>query len=262
MAGSWQRASEAVASCWRSGMKMNSLMTGEEDLSRVATVINVGLRPQRIWNELDVSDVMSSSDGPSGRSSAVGSDGRRWRGVFFVAVDVWAEHGLTDDGSVTVGQRALIGGCRWWLCIASPAGKEVAGGSHGCRPYHVDDGAPKVLHNVGRGRTCTLPGAQRVMTDIWLPLVNTLSLLASIKGTLELCQENKLKENLQSMVSSYKPLASTTSYLLHPFLSSPLWGRTVLVTVKLNLRMTYIVHGLLLYVSFSMFPKCFCLIRV
>ncbi|KAL5979020.1 hypothetical protein ACLOJK_018917 [Asimina triloba] len=114
----------------RSGMKMNSLMTGEEDLPRVATVINFGLRPQRIWNELDVSDVMSGSDGPSGRSPAVGSDGQRWRGVFFIAVDDEAMHGLTDDGSVMIGQRALIGGCRWWLCIASPAGKEVADGSH------------------------------------------------------------------------------------------------------------------------------------
>ncbi|KAL6000391.1 hypothetical protein ACLOJK_024086, partial [Asimina triloba] len=59
----------------RSGMKLKLLMTGEEDLPRVATVMNVGLRPQRIWNVLVVAVVMNGSDGPSGCSPVVGSDG-------------------------------------------------------------------------------------------------------------------------------------------------------------------------------------------
>ncbi|KAL5979761.1 hypothetical protein ACLOJK_041408, partial [Asimina triloba] len=46
----------------QSGMKMGSLMTGEEDLPRVAAVINVGLRPRRIWNVLIVAVVMSGLD--------------------------------------------------------------------------------------------------------------------------------------------------------------------------------------------------------
>ncbi|KAL6004047.1 hypothetical protein ACLOJK_004594, partial [Asimina triloba] len=61
----------------RSGMKMNSLITGEEDLPRVATVINVGLRPRRIWNVLVVSVVMSGLDRGDDGLVVMGFDGEK-----------------------------------------------------------------------------------------------------------------------------------------------------------------------------------------
>ncbi|KAL5985183.1 hypothetical protein ACLOJK_036421 [Asimina triloba] len=63
----------------RSGMKLKLLMTGEEDLPRVATVMNVGLRPQRIWNVLVVAVVMNGSDRGNDDPLMVGSAvGFRW----------------------------------------------------------------------------------------------------------------------------------------------------------------------------------------
>ncbi|KAL5999346.1 hypothetical protein ACLOJK_040806 [Asimina triloba] len=61
----------------RSGMKMNSLMTSEEDLPHVTTVINVGLRPRRIWNVLVVSVVMSGLDWGDDGPVVMGSDGEK-----------------------------------------------------------------------------------------------------------------------------------------------------------------------------------------
>ncbi|KAL5985403.1 hypothetical protein ACLOJK_027387 [Asimina triloba] len=58
----------------RSGIELNLLMTGEEDSPRVASMINVGLRSQQIWNVRIVFFVMNGSDGPSGRSPVVGID--------------------------------------------------------------------------------------------------------------------------------------------------------------------------------------------
>ncbi|KAL5986634.1 hypothetical protein ACLOJK_014967, partial [Asimina triloba] len=57
----------------QSGMELNFLMTGEEDLPRVASVINVGLRPRQIWNVLVVAVVMNGLDRGKDRLSVVGS---------------------------------------------------------------------------------------------------------------------------------------------------------------------------------------------
>ncbi|KAL5985595.1 hypothetical protein ACLOJK_027581 [Asimina triloba] len=73
----------------RSGMKMNSLMTGEEDLPRVATVMNVGLRPQRIWNVLVVAVVMNSSDRGNDGPCMVGFAGRLMDGSSVMVVSCW-----------------------------------------------------------------------------------------------------------------------------------------------------------------------------
>ncbi|KAL6010663.1 hypothetical protein ACLOJK_001101 [Asimina triloba] len=59
----------------RSGMKMGSSATDEEDSPRVAAVIRVGLRPRRIWNVLVVAVVMSSSDWSDDGPAMVGFAG-------------------------------------------------------------------------------------------------------------------------------------------------------------------------------------------
>ncbi|KAL5996617.1 hypothetical protein ACLOJK_007536 [Asimina triloba] len=119
---------------WRDGlekktMKMNSLMTGEEDLPRVATVINVGLRPRRIWNVLVVAVMMNGldrgKDGPAmvgstagdvASSSSRSSSGRDGRSA--------AASPAGSSGSATASPAT-----RW-----SSGGSGVSGGSHGCRP--------------------------------------------------------------------------------------------------------------------------------
>ncbi|KAL5984274.1 hypothetical protein ACLOJK_018378 [Asimina triloba] len=133
----------------RSGMKLKLLMTGEEDSPRVASVINVSLRSQQIWNARIVAVVMSGLDRGKDGPMMVGLDD--WHGfVVFFTGDVWVEHG--DGGQHRRNGRAK-GFDRWlsrWRERLSPA--DGNGGSH------VDDGAPKVLHVVGRRRM--LPRAQ------------------------------------------------------------------------------------------------------
>ncbi|KAL5986190.1 hypothetical protein ACLOJK_014523 [Asimina triloba] len=137
----------------RSGMKMNLLMTGEEDLPRVVAVIIVGLWPRRIWNVLVVVVVMSGLDRGKDGPTVVGiaGGGRRL---------------LLRRGSTAMmhGKRRQ---CSGWLRAAAAGGTagssgvvvahrravSSSAGSHGCRPSHVDDGARKVLHGIGRGRT-------------------------------------------------------------------------------------------------------------
>ncbi|KAL6000621.1 hypothetical protein ACLOJK_024320 [Asimina triloba] len=70
--GSGQGASDGLGEN-RRGMELISLMTGEEDSPRVASVINVGLRPRQIWNVLVVPVVMNDSDWIDGGPSMVGS---------------------------------------------------------------------------------------------------------------------------------------------------------------------------------------------
>ncbi|KAL6009518.1 hypothetical protein ACLOJK_022747 [Asimina triloba] len=70
-------------------IELNSLMTGEEDSPRVATVINVGLRPRWIWNVLVVAVMMNDSDRGSDGPAVVGlgwsATASSW--ASFVAVD-------------------------------------------------------------------------------------------------------------------------------------------------------------------------------
>ncbi|KAL6013190.1 hypothetical protein ACLOJK_003682 [Asimina triloba] len=101
-------------------IKMNLLVMSEEDSPRVATVINVGLRPRRIWNVLIVFVVMNDFDGPTGCSAMVGF-------VFFV--DVGGEREPVVDGGRADGSfNGMLG--RW----LSASGNGFIGGSHGCRP--------------------------------------------------------------------------------------------------------------------------------
>ncbi|KAL6000150.1 hypothetical protein ACLOJK_034828 [Asimina triloba] len=95
----------------RSGMKMNMLMTGEEDLPRVATVINVGLQPRRIWNVLVVAVVMNGLDRGDDGSAVVGFDGGgcwlvRRRRLRLSATAAWWRLRAAAAGGTTVW---------WWL---------------------------------------------------------------------------------------------------------------------------------------------------
>ncbi|KAL5996732.1 hypothetical protein ACLOJK_007652, partial [Asimina triloba] len=65
-------ASPVTATKTDSGIEVMLLMTGEEDLPRVASVINVGLRPRRIWNVLVVPVVMNGLDGGNDDPTMVG----------------------------------------------------------------------------------------------------------------------------------------------------------------------------------------------
>ncbi|KAL5980249.1 hypothetical protein ACLOJK_036716 [Asimina triloba] len=116
----------------RSGIELNLLMTGEEDSPRVASVINVDLRPRQIWNVLIVFFVMNGSDGPSGRSPVVSINEDDDDVVpFFVDSD-----GHGGGGRHRRRHRALARA----LATASPANNGSGGDSHGCRPSHVADG--------------------------------------------------------------------------------------------------------------------------
>ncbi|KAL6002101.1 hypothetical protein ACLOJK_037549 [Asimina triloba] len=148
----------------RSGMKMNLLMTGEEDLPRVATAINIGLRPRQIWNVLVVTIVMSSLDRGNDGPAMVGLD-REDDGVvvFFVGV-VHQRRASTDSGSMVV----ATGGVCWWRRATLVAVGGIGGGHWRQQlelrrqpwlpPIRVGDGARKVHHDIGRGRT--LPSAR------------------------------------------------------------------------------------------------------
>ncbi|KAL6001540.1 hypothetical protein ACLOJK_007278 [Asimina triloba] len=59
----------------RSGVKVHSLVTEEEDSPCVAVVINVGLRPHRIWDDLDAAIMMDGLDWSNGGPTMVSSDG-------------------------------------------------------------------------------------------------------------------------------------------------------------------------------------------
>ncbi|KAL6004486.1 hypothetical protein ACLOJK_005039 [Asimina triloba] len=127
----------------RSGMELNLLMTGEEDLPRVATVINVGLRPRRIWNVLIVSAVMNDLDGPSGCLDMVGSGGMKLRLMATFDGMRWLSAGAASttasgggDGFTGRG-RGLAGGSG-----GSPSWLREEGGA----PYVLHDGAPRVVH--------------------------------------------------------------------------------------------------------------------
>ncbi|KAL5986479.1 hypothetical protein ACLOJK_014812 [Asimina triloba] len=75
----------------RRRMKVESSVTEEMSLLRVATVINVGLRPRWIWDGLDLMVMMDGLDGSTRYSPSVGFDkdddgvvltvGRRWADV-------------------------------------------------------------------------------------------------------------------------------------------------------------------------------------
>ncbi|KAL5994240.1 hypothetical protein ACLOJK_035112 [Asimina triloba] len=61
----------------RSGMEACSSATEETSLPRVAAVIDVGLRPRRIWDGLNATIIMDDLDGPTGYSLLVGFDGMK-----------------------------------------------------------------------------------------------------------------------------------------------------------------------------------------
>ncbi|KAL6013343.1 hypothetical protein ACLOJK_003836, partial [Asimina triloba] len=118
----------------RSGMKLKLLMTGEEDSPRVASVINVGLRSQQIWNVRIIVVVMSGLDGPMECLTAVGF--RRWQ----------ARLTAMRGGRRRVRRRgradgSFDGGIGRWL---PASGDGFIGGSHGCRPSWLleEGGAP------------------------------------------------------------------------------------------------------------------------
>ncbi|KAL5979860.1 hypothetical protein ACLOJK_038972 [Asimina triloba] len=97
-------------------------------LARMAAVVAV---------DLDVDDVMSGSDGPSGRSSAVGIDEDDDSVVVFF---------IDGDGHGGGGQRAEqhpSGGDGGLLRWRQRRQMGVVGGSRGCRPSREGDGAPK-----------------------------------------------------------------------------------------------------------------------
>ncbi|KAL5985299.1 hypothetical protein ACLOJK_027280, partial [Asimina triloba] len=123
-----------------SGMELNLLMAGEEDLPRVATVINVGLRPRQIWNVLVVSVVMSGLDQGDDGPIVMGSDGDRLAFLVGVVRRSSATMSLTDG----MGMDGSSNGFNWRLswCVTVTTGK-LAGGSHGCHPPLGDDRAPK-----------------------------------------------------------------------------------------------------------------------
>ncbi|KAL5976920.1 hypothetical protein ACLOJK_021257 [Asimina triloba] len=114
----------------RSGMKMNLLMTGEEDFPRVATVIN---------NVLIVAVVMSGLDRGKDGPTVMGLDGGEL--PFF---------GDGDETDVVDGRWAdgIFDGRLGRMTSASPVGF-IGGHSKvaGCRPSHVDGGGA-VLHDV------------------------------------------------------------------------------------------------------------------
>ncbi|KAL5975349.1 hypothetical protein ACLOJK_019671 [Asimina triloba] len=118
----------------RSGIELNLLMTGEEDSPRVASMINVGLRSQQIWNVLVVAVVMNSSDGPMECLTAVGF--RRWQARLTVTRGGrrWVRRRGRADGSFDGGigrwLSASGGGCRR-RATASPAAAPCGDGGGG-----------------------------------------------------------------------------------------------------------------------------------
>ncbi|KAL6008513.1 hypothetical protein ACLOJK_034025 [Asimina triloba] len=61
----------------RSGMEVGSSATEEVSLPRVAVVIDVDLRPRRIWDGLNAVVMMDDLDGPTGYSPSVDFDGMK-----------------------------------------------------------------------------------------------------------------------------------------------------------------------------------------
>ncbi|KAL5985611.1 hypothetical protein ACLOJK_027597 [Asimina triloba] len=61
----------------RRRMKVESSATEEASMPRVAAVIDVGLRPRRIWDGLDAAIMMDYLDGPIGYSLSVGFAGKK-----------------------------------------------------------------------------------------------------------------------------------------------------------------------------------------
>ncbi|KAL5979785.1 hypothetical protein ACLOJK_041432 [Asimina triloba] len=120
-----------------SGIEVMLLMTGEEDLPRVASVIN---------NVLVVFFMLNGLDGPSGLSPVVGID-EDDDGVILFFVD--------GNGHGGGGWRVLAatGGICWrrqaaWRAAAACSPAAVVAG---CHPTREGDGAPKVLHVRARG---------------------------------------------------------------------------------------------------------------
>ncbi|KAL5977912.1 hypothetical protein ACLOJK_036935 [Asimina triloba] len=140
----------------QSGIEVMLLMTGEEDLPRVASVINVGLRPRQIWNELAVAVMMNGSDWSDGGPSMVGSTVASLPSTATLTTS-WS----SSSAGVAMGGTAGGGrGERRHRAVTGGGGVLAGGGSgssHGCRPSLGDGGAPKVLHDLGRGRTLPVP---------------------------------------------------------------------------------------------------------
>ncbi|KAL5986533.1 hypothetical protein ACLOJK_014866, partial [Asimina triloba] len=107
----------------------------EEDLPRVAFVINVGLRPRQIWNELAVAVMMNGSDWSDGGPSMLAFDG-----------DVAASWSSSSVGVAMGGTAGGGRGERRHRAVTGSGGVLAgggSGGSHGCRPSLEHGGALK-----------------------------------------------------------------------------------------------------------------------
>ncbi|KAL6001305.1 hypothetical protein ACLOJK_007038 [Asimina triloba] len=105
----------------------------EVSLPRVATVIDVDLRPRRIWDGLDAAIMMDDLDGPTGCSPSVGFASDVAAFVFSV---VGGFSGVVDDNSCWLWLRLAVVSIVRGLIHRSDPTLEVAAA------FNVDGGAP------------------------------------------------------------------------------------------------------------------------
>ncbi|KAL6000460.1 hypothetical protein ACLOJK_024159 [Asimina triloba] len=103
------------------GIEVMGVATERRDLSCVAAVISVGLRPRRIWNVLLIAVVMSGSDCINGGPTA--------------ALFADDEMELVVVGARRAVSSSFTGGLGWQRGVFTGGSEGSSGGSHGCRLF-------------------------------------------------------------------------------------------------------------------------------